>query len=58
VNINPLEVLAVTVNGESEIDSMNTKGDTPDPEPKNASHAAAHTPRRDAPAAAAVAIAS
>ncbi len=54
VRINPLEVLAVTVNHASEVGSTST-AEVPD---ENASHATAQTPRRETLAAAAIALAS
>jgi putative transposase len=58
VNINPLEVLAVTVNQAPALDSTNTNAEPTELGLKNASHASAKTPRRETPAAAAVAFAS
>jgi hypothetical protein len=58
VNINPIEVLAVAVNLAPELDSTNINVDPIEPGSKNASHAPAKTPRRETPAAAAVAFAS
>lgn len=58
VNINPLEVLAVTVNQPPTLDATNIPIVAPDVASENASHATASTPRREMPAAAAVAFAS
>lgn len=58
VNINPIEVLAVTVNRAPELDSTNINVAPTEPGSENASHAPAKTPRRETPAAAAVAFAS
>jgi putative transposase len=58
VNINPIEVLAVTVNPAPALDASNIPVVSPELASKNASHATARTPRRETPAAAAVAFAS
>lgn len=58
VNINPIEVLAVTVNPAPAPDATNSPAVSPQLASKNASHATARTPRRETPAAAAVAFAS
>lgn len=58
VHINPLEVLAVTVNQGREVDLTNSIAGSAEPDSKNASHATAQTPRRETLAAAAIALAS
>jgi putative transposase len=58
VNINPIEVLAVTVNQAPAFDSTIIDVGPTEPGSKNASHASAKTPRRETPAAAAAALAS
>jgi hypothetical protein len=58
VSINPIEVLAVTVNHAIQDDLANTNVASTEPHSKNASHTTAQTPRRETPAAAAVALAS
>jgi putative transposase len=58
VNINPIEVLAVTVNAAPTHEAPNMSVVSPETASKNASHATAKTPRRETPAAAAVALAS
>jgi putative transposase len=58
VNINPIEVLAVTVNQAPTLGATNILVVSPELASKDASHATASTPRRETPAAAAVAFAS
>jgi putative transposase len=58
VNINPIEVLAVTVNAAPTLEAPNMSVVSPELASKNASHATAKTPRRETPAAAAAAFAS
>lgn len=58
VNINPLEVLAVTVNDGPSGGAANIPVVSPDLASENAPHAAAKTPRREALAAAAIAFAT
>jgi len=58
VNINPLEVLAVTVNDGPSGGAANIPVASPDLTSENAPHAAAKTPRREALAAAAMAFAT
>ena len=58
VNINPLEVLAVTVNDGPSGGAANIPVASPDLASENTPHAAAKTPRREALAAAAMAFAT
>lgn len=58
VNINPLEVIAVTVNDGPSGEATNTPVVSPDLGSENAPHAAAKTPRREALAAATMAFAT
>jgi putative transposase len=58
VSINPIEVLAVTVNHAPGLDSSNVIADPTETGSQNAPHAAAKTPRREALAAAAMAFAT
>jgi transposase InsO family protein len=58
VNINPLEVLAVTANDGPSGEATNIPVAAPDLASENAPHAAAKTPRREALAAAAIAFAT
>ena len=58
VNINPLEILAVTVNQAPTLDATNIPVVSPELASKNASHDTASTPRRETLAAAAIAFAT